>query len=372
MLNAQNTSRTSGLADTMPLPSQRDPDDLRQALEGWFVDRMTGTVRVGPVSIPEGTGMSSETLLFDLEHNGQAHALVVRMRPNMDDWPIFPVYDLSKQAKAMQLVAAHSDVPVPDVKFVEPDDAAVGAPFIVMGRVEGRALSDIPPYTFGGSLLDDLDADGQRNYQRNFMSILARLHAIDVAGIDASFIAPIDVDPIDRQVAALRPYFEWAREGREVPLIDRGIEWLEANKPTNPGRTVLNWGDARAANLLVDGTTPSAVLDWEMVDLGPAAVDVAWSVFMHSFFQDVADVFELPGFPNLFRPDDAVADYVAAGGEPIADLDWYVMLASVRFAIISVRTSSREAAYGNREVPGDHADLIMHRAMLEAQLDERS
>jgi aminoglycoside phosphotransferase (APT) family kinase protein len=356
----------------MPLPSQRDPEDLRKALENWFRSRVGGSATVGPISIPEGTGMSSETLLFDLEHEGATSSLVARLRPNMADWPVFPVYDLEQQARAMQLVGAHSDVPVPTVKFIEPDDALVGAPFIVMGRVQGKALPDMPPYTFGGSFLDDLTPEQRREYQRNFMSVQARLHSIDLSNVDTSFIAPSDGDALGRQLRSYRNYFEWAREGREVPLIEEGLAWLDANKPTDPGPTVLNWGDARPGNMLVDGVTPVAVLDWEMVDLGPAAVDVGWAIFMHSFFQEVTSVFELPGFPEMFRPDDVVADYVAAGGAPLPDLDWYVMLASVRFAIIAVRTSSREAAYGNRELPDDHADLIMHRAMLEAQLAERS
>jgi aminoglycoside phosphotransferase (APT) family kinase protein len=356
----------------MPLPSQRDPEDLRRSLENWFRSRVGDDAKVGSITIPEGTGMSSETLLFDLDHDGTTQSLVARLRPSMTDWPVFPVYDLEQQAKAMQLVAAHSDVPVPEVKFVEPDDAQVGAPFIVMGRVGGNALPDMPPYTFGGSFLDDLTPEQRRQYQRSFMSVQARLHRIDISNIDTSFIAPSDGDALTRQLTQYRDYFEWAREGRDVPLIERGLAWLEANKPSDPGPTVLNWGDARPGNMLVDGTTPTAVLDWEMVDLGPAAVDVGWAIFMHSFFQEVCKIFELPGFPEMFRLDEVIADYAAAGGALLPDLDWFVMLASVRFAIIAVRTSSREAAYGNREVPDDHADLIMHRAMLEAQLAERS
>lgn len=355
----------------MPLPSQRDPEQLRLALERWFRDRVGDSARVGPISIPVGTGMSSETLLFDVDHDDGREQLVARLQPDMDDWPVFPDYDLEQQARSMQLVAAHSDVPVPDVRFVENDDSHVGAPFIVMGRVGGAALPDMPPYTFGGSFLDGFTPEQQREFQRNFISVQARLRAIDPAALDTSFIAVDDGDALGRQVTAHREYFEWARDGREVPIIVEGLAWLDANKPTDPGPTVLNWGDARPGNVLVDGITPTAVLDWEMVELGPAAVDVGWAIFMYSFFQHVTAVFELPGFPELFRPDDVVADYHAAGGATLPDLDWYVMLASVRFAIISVPTSSREAAYGNRPVPDDHADLVMHRTMLEAQLAER-
>ena len=286
---------------------------------------------------------------------------------------VFPVYDMGTQAHAMQLVAAHSDVPVPDVKFVELDDGPLGAPFIVMRRMEGRALADIPPYTFGGSFLDELDASQRREFQRNFMSVQAQLHNIDLTDVDTSFIAsPDGGDALGRQLDAQYEYFEWARAGRDFPLIDRGLAWLRDNMPSDPGPTVLNWGDARPGNVLVDGVTPSAVLDWEMVDLGPAAVDVAWAIFLHSFFQHIAGVFGVPGFPDMFQHDDVLADYEAAGGAALPDLDWFIMFASVRFAIVSVRTSSREAAYGNREMPDDLQDLIMHRSIFEQQLDDRA
>ena len=360
----------------MPLPSKRDPEQLRAALERWFSATLGHPAVVGDVSIPDGTGMSSETLLFDLTHDGRTEQMVARIRPDMDDWPVFPVYDLAKQAAAMRMVAAFSDVPVPEVPWVEDDDRYLGAPFIVMRRVDGRALPDMPPYVFGGSFLDAMSPDELRELQRQAISILARLHALDLSVVDASAIGPAGEsgqESLSRQLDELRSYYEWARTGwsfgdQTVPLIDAAIEWLHAHRPADPGPTVLNWGDARPGNILFDSTRPTAVLDWEMVNLGPAGVDVGWLILLHEFFQSLSVVFELPGFPDFCRPDDVHADYVAAGGRPIADLDWYITYAAVRFAVISVRTSSREAAYGNREVPADPADLIMHRDLLAAKI----
>jgi aminoglycoside phosphotransferase (APT) family kinase protein len=254
---------------------------------------------------------------------------------------------------------------------VEEDESFLGAPFIVMSCVEGRALPDLPPYTFGGSFLDDLDTIGRAEFQRNFVHTQARIHAIDLDTVDTSFIGPASGDVLDRQLIAQRSYFDWARDGLDIPIIDEGLEWLAANRPVDPGDTVVNWGDARPGNLLVAGIRPVAALDWEMVDLGPAGVDVGWAIFMHSFFQFVAAMFDLPGFPDLFQVDEVMADYVAAGGSEIRDLDWYVMYGSVRFAIISVRTSSREIAYGNRPPVDDPEDLIMHLPMLREQLASR-
>jgi aminoglycoside phosphotransferase (APT) family kinase protein len=360
----------------MPLPSKRDPEQLRTSLERWFATTLGHPATVGELSIPEGTGMSNETLLFDLTHDGRTEQMVARVRPDMNDWPVFEVYDLAKQAAAMRLVGAHTNVPVPEVPWVEHDEQHLGAPFIVMHRVTGRALPDMPPYVFGGSFLDELSPEELRELQRRATEVLAQLHALDLSMIDASALGPVGesgAESLSRQLDELQDYFVWARQSwtfgdRPVPLIDAGLAWLRDHFPADPGPTVLNWGDARPGNILFDGIIPAAVLDWEMVNLGPAGVDVGWLIFLHEFFQSLSVVFELTGFPDFCRPDDVHADYVAAGGRPIDDLDWYVMYAAVRFAVISVRTSSREVAYGNRDSPDDPEDLIMHRDLLAAKL----
>ena len=358
----------------MPLPSKRDPQQLAATLGRWFSAQFGHECTVSDVGIPEGTGMSSETLLFTIHHGGVAEPVVTRLSPDMNDWPVFPVYDLAAQAGAMRLVGARSDVPVPNVRFLETDASLLGSPFIVMDRVAGRALPDMPPYVFGGSYLDSFGVDEQRELGRQVARLHARIHAIDLDsaardGLDLSFLPPRSGDAVDRLLAEQRAYYDWARGDLRLPVIERTLEWLAARKPANPGPTVLNWGDARPGNVLFDGLTPTAVLDWEMVNLGPAGVDVGWLVFMHMFFQSLADVFQLPGFPEFCRADDIVQAYTAAGGQPIDDLEWYVVYGSLRFAAIAIRTSLREVSYGNREMPDDPEDLVMHKALLYSQID---
>ena len=357
----------------MPLPSKRNPEQLARTLEAWFGAQFGHPCTVSDVGIPEGTGMSSETLLFTIHHDGKSEPVVTRLSPDMNDWPVFPVYDLAAQAGAMRLVGARSDVPVPHVRFLETDDSILGSPFIVMDRVSGRALPDMPPYVFGGSYMDEFSVDQQRELGRQVARLQARIHAIDLdaaasSGADLTFLPDRSGDAIDRLLGEQRAYYDWARGDLRLPIIERALQWLADHKPANPGPTVINWGDARPGNVLFDGLTPTAVLDWEMVNLGPAAVDVGWLIFMHTFFQSLADVFQMPGFPEFCRRDDIVDAYVEAGGAAPSDLDWYVVYASLRFAAIAIRTSLREVSYGNREMPDDPEDLIMHKALLYAQI----
>ena len=71
-------------------------------------------------------------------------------------------------------------------------------------------------------------------------------------------------------------------------------------------RPVLAWGDSRIGNVLYEDFRPVAVLDWEMATLGPRELDVAWIIFAHKVFQ------ELAGLAGHARP----AGGDARGGRP--------------------------------------------------------
>ncbi len=101
-----------------------------------------------------GNGMSSETVLFEMTLDGETERYAARLAPMPDVYPVFPEYDIELQAKCMKLVRARTDVPVPDVRWVELDPQWLGTPFLVMRRIDGEAPPDIPPYVFGGWVAD--------------------------------------------------------------------------------------------------------------------------------------------------------------------------------------------------------------------------
>ena len=151
------------------------------------------------------------------------------------------------------------------------------------------------------------------------------------------------------------------------PLIERTFEWLDANRPVE-GETVLNWGDARIGNMLYRDFEPAAVLDWEMATVGPREVDVAWMIFLDRFFDDLAERFDVPTIPGFMDRADIVATYEQLSGHRVHALEWFEVLAAQRFAIVSVRTSTRGIAYGQMEKPDDPDDLIMFRGLQEKML----
>jgi aminoglycoside phosphotransferase (APT) family kinase protein len=347
-------------------PWRRGLDEIEPALSAWALARFAEPVAVANVASP-GNGMSSETVLFDVHNvaDGGVDRYVARLAPLPDLYPVFPDYNLDLQRRCMDLVRATTDVPAPEVAFFERDTEWLSTPFLVMRRVDGEAPPDIPPYVFGGWVMD-ATPEQRRTLQNATVSVLARLHEITPDTHDLAFLAQPQhgASALDQQLGYQRWYYEWARNGVSYPLIERTLAWLDANRPRE-GDPVLNWGDARIGNVLYVDFEPAAVLDWEMATIGPREVDLAWMIFL----DNLAERFEMPALTGFMDRDDVVAEYERLTGHTVRALEWFEVLAALRFAIVSIRTSTRGIAYGQMELPAEPDDLVMFRGLLERMLD---
>jgi aminoglycoside phosphotransferase (APT) family kinase protein len=262
----------------------------------------------------------------------------------------------------MRAVRAAGTVPVPEVLWYEPDASHLGAEFVVMERVDGIAAPDVMPYTWN-SWVTELSIAEQRTLGDASIDLLAAIHAVP---LDAELVEALTLhehvgSPLQRHFSAELAYYDWAREGRRFPTVERGLDTLAARWPAREPGPRLGWGDARLGNILFDGTTPTAVLDWEMAGLLPPAVDLGWSVFFHEHFQRSAHRRNLPGIPELLPADAAVARYERATGTTIEDFAWYLCYAAVREAVISIRTMGRAVHLGQAPAPEDSEGLILGR-----------
>ncbi|MEV0545319.1 phosphotransferase family protein [Nocardia salmonicida] len=353
--------------------NERDLDELAGQLTRWLTDKVGGDVAVSNLSKPSSGGMSSTTILFDAEWSAgggtEQGSFVIRMAPEDSSFPVFESYDLAMQYQVMAGVAAASEVAVPPLRWLELDDSVFGSPFLVMERVEGRAPSDNPPYVFFGWLFDATAAERELITDAT-VEVIAQVHAID----EVTQRFPLldgEGTSLRRHFEAQRAWYKWALTDHdvEVPLIERTFDWLEANWPTDPGPEVLNWGDARPGNILFDGFTPTAVLDWEMATLAPRELDLGWTIFIHRFFQDIATRFDQPGLADFLRRDAVVAKYEKLTGHSVRDLDFYIVYAALRHAIVMARIKCRMIHFGEDTVPAELDDYVMHRLSLEALLD---
>jgi aminoglycoside phosphotransferase (APT) family kinase protein len=107
------------------------------------------------------------------------------------------------------------------------------------------------------------------------------------------------------------------------------------------------------------------VLDWEMASVGPRGLDVAWFPLIHAFFQDIANVFEMPGLPDFGDPQEFAATYAERSGHVVADLHWYLVYNALRHGIVMSQVKRRMIHFGEETQPEDPDDYVMHRALLE-------
>ena len=361
----------------MVIASTRDPAVLRDQLTDWFRAALPDDAdpEVSELSSPSGTGMSSETLLFDVtateDGRRRTKGYAARLAPAEVDHPVFPSYDLELQVRCLRLVEEHSDVPVPHTPFWEPDPSTLGTPFFVMEKVDGIVSSDNPPYVFGGWVVD-IGPEGRKELEDGVLQVMAGIHGIDVGSVDVSFLDRPEhgTTPLDQHLGYQRWYYDWARGDRNFTQIDRAFAWLEANRPEE-GPTVVNWGDARLGNTMFRDQKPVAALDWEMAALGAPEVDLAWAVHLHDFFKDLAVRFEMDPLEDFFPRERCIATYEAASGRTVDPdvYDYYEVFAGIRYSIVSIRTGEASVATGTVPEPDHHDGLIMNGPLLASILD---
>ncbi|MER5755773.1 phosphotransferase family protein [Streptomyces sp. NPDC002088] len=347
----------------------RDPEDLARRLTAWLGTRLPGAKATG-VTAPASNGMSSETLLFDIDHPERPfRACALRLAADPAAYTVFPVYDMTRQYRTMRLVADRTDLPVPRVLWLEEDPGPLGAPFFVMERVEGRVPPDVMPYTYEGNWLHAASDMERARLEAATVGLLARLHD-QIPLAQAEFLAsPGQGDVLRRHVTAQRAYYDWVVDGlARSPLIEDAFDRIEELWPRDPGTPVLNWGDARIGNVVYDGFEPAAVLDWEMAALAPREVDLGWTIYLHRFFQDLTVASGQRGLPDFLRRDRVEERYAELTGHTPRDMDFHTLYAALRHAIVMLRVAYRQAYFGEVAVPANPDTLILHHGSLRAMV----
>jgi aminoglycoside phosphotransferase (APT) family kinase protein len=162
--------------------------------------------------------------------------------------------------------AALCDVgfPAPRVAYASPDGGAVGHPFMLMERIEGRTL--IGPN--GG--LGDI-----ARLPARMVRVQRVLHDID----PEAFLSAAERQGIARdRLIAQRPDFDYterriARKGTDWLLP--GLAWLRAHVPAEAGPRVICHGDFHGTNIIVRGNQLAGVIDWQNTRISQPASDVA-------------------------------------------------------------------------------------------------
>jgi aminoglycoside phosphotransferase (APT) family kinase protein len=360
--------------------SSRDVSTLPGVMSDWLSTVMPGDAapRITVESGVDANGMSSETIIltgrWDEDGQHREEKWVARVAPAAQDVPVFSSYRMDHQFDVIRLVAEKTDVPVPRVRWLEPSGSVLGTPFLLMDYVEGQVPPDVMPYTFGNNWFADAPADRQRELQDRTVEVIAKLHSIPDPETTFDFLVDgTEPNALRRNLNWLQSWYQFAVPdiGRSE-LLERALAWLEANWPADVAAAdpVLVWGDSRVGNVLYSDFRPVAVLDWEMATLGPREMDVAWVIFAHMVFQELAGLAGLPGLPNFMREADVKSTYTEFTGVELGDLRWFYVYSAVIWACVFMRTSARRVRFGEIEKPDDVESLFYHGTLLRRLIGE--
>lgn len=226
-----------------------------------------------------------------------------------------------------------TDVPHTAAVGVCADPSVLGRPFYLMGFVDGWSPMDqrdwVEPFT------SDLTLRPELSYQ--LAEGIALLSSVDwkAKGLH-DFGRPDGFH--ERQVGRWTAFFERIK-GREIDGLDVATDWLSTHRPLDflPG---LMHGDYQFANVMYRHGAPArlaAIVDWEMGTVGDPKLDLAWMVQSWPLDTGAADsssemsYVDMRGMPSR---TEVVDHYAEVSGRQVDDLDYYLVLAKWKLAIV--------------------------------------
>jgi aminoglycoside phosphotransferase (APT) family kinase protein len=273
-------------------------------------------------------------------------------------------HDMRREHRVLTALT-NTDVPVPTPLVLCEDPEVIGAPFYVMARLEGRVLAD-PEDTAA------LRPEQRARLSEAVVDVLARLHDVDVREVGlADWGRPAGY--LQRQLARWRDQWE-ASTSSDRPEVDELLTRLARSVPETTFTGVVH-GDVKLDNLMVDADDPTrivGVLDWEMSTHGDVLADLGTLLTFwdrpgepaHPLTRG-ATAFE--GFPGR---DWVVEEYARRRGIEVPEIDWYVVFADVKTAVILEGIRARHhrgqtVGEGFEDI-GDMVAPLLERALARA------
>ncbi|MFI6905845.1 phosphotransferase family protein [Nonomuraea sp. NPDC050394] len=292
-------------------------------LADWIATHVPGAGEALSASLISG-GKSNLTYLVECRERP-----VVLRRPPLGH--VLPTaHDMRREWRVISALNG-TPVPVPEALAFCADEAVIGAPFYVMGQVDGAAvrtraeLGDPPP--------------GQaRRLSERLAEILAAIHDVDYRQVGlGDFGRPEGY--LARQLNRWEQQWERSKAA-DLPEYDRLVGRLRERMPSRSESTLVH-GDYRLDNTLVRRDPPEilAVVDWEMSTLGDPLADLGLTL---TYWQDpgdaerasvpvAGDVTLAPGFLNAA---EFAACYAKVSGRDISDINYYVAFGNFKLAVI--------------------------------------
>ncbi|BBX15608.1 acyl-CoA dehydrogenase [Mycolicibacterium duvalii] len=305
----------------------------------------------------------TQNVIYELRRG--EHRYVLRMPP-----PDAPPDRDKGILREWRIISALDGTEVPHTEAIGvcADESVLGRPFYLMGFVDGWSPMDTHarwPEPFHS----DLSARPALSYQ--LAEGIALLSKVDWKARGLHDLGRPDGFH-ERQVDRWTAFFDRIK-GREIDGLDTATAWLRAHRPLDfiPG---LMHGDYQFANVMYHHGAPArlaAIVDWEMGTVGDPKLDLGWMV--QSWPEDTAaptqsemGYVDMRGMPSR---DEVVAHYAAVSGRQVDDLDYYLVLAKWKLAIVLEQGFQRA---GDNETLLAYGPVIVELMRSAADLAESS
>ncbi len=268
----------------------------------------------------------TQNVIYELRRG--EHSCVLRMPP--PDAPADRDKGILREWRIIEALDG-TDVPHTAAVGVCADPSVLGRPFYLMGFVDGWSPMDQHgkwPEPF------DSDVEARAGLSYQLAEGIALLSKVDWKAKGLQDLGRPDGFH-ERQVDRWIAFFERIK-GREIDGLDVATEWLRSHRPLDfiPG---LMHGDYQFANVMYKHGAPAqlaAIVDWEMGTVGDPKLDLGWMV--QSWPEDTntssaMSYVDMRGMPSR----TAVVDhYAEVSGRQVDDLDYYLVLAKWKLAIV--------------------------------------
>jgi aminoglycoside phosphotransferase (APT) family kinase protein len=223
-----------------------------------------------------------------------------------------------------------------------PDASVLGRPFYLMGFVDGWSPMDHKgwPEPF------NTDVDTRAGLAYQLAEGIALLSKVDWRGKGLQDLGRPDGFH-ERQVERWTTFFDRIK-GRELDGMDVATAWLRTHRPLDfiPG---LMHGDYQFANVMYFDGAPArlaAIVDWEMGTVGDPKLDLAWMV--QGWPEDTnapqASAMSYVDMRGMPTREKLVTHYAQVSGRQVDDLDYYLILARWKLAIVLEQGFQRAGA----------------------------
>jgi len=223
-----------------------------------------------------------------------------------------------------------TDVPHTAAVALCTDPDVLGCNFYLMGLIDGWSPVGVQAWP----LPFDTDVAARRGLAFELVDGIAKLSKVDWQDRGLGDLGRPEGFH-DRQVGRWLAFLDRVKT-RELPGLEVATAWLAAHRPIDyiPG---IMHGDYQFANVMFRHGSPArlaAIIDWEMGTIGDPKLDLAWVV--QQWPDEAADAVDmgygdLTGMPTR---DELLAAYAEASGRQVDDIDYYIVLAKWKLAIV--------------------------------------